>query len=228
MKKFNNVLWGIALVAVGVLLAMKVLGVLPFDIFFDGWWTLFLIVPFGIDLISGKDKTVSAIGFGIGVLLLLACQDILSFKLIWKLILPFVIVVVGIRLIFKDFFDKKTTSAIAKINAQRKAENKEYTALFSGQNLRFDGEVFTGVKFTSIFGGIKCDLRNAIINEDAVIEATCVFGGADILLPMDVNVKIVSDCVFGGITNKKPESSVTNAATVFVKASCIFGGIDIK
>lgn len=33
MKKFNNVLWGIALVAVGVLLAMKVLGVLPFDIF---------------------------------------------------------------------------------------------------------------------------------------------------------------------------------------------------
>ena len=72
MKKFNNVLWGIALVAVGVLLAMKVLGVLPFDIFFDGWWTLFLIVPFGIDLISGKDKTVSAIGFGIGILLLLA------------------------------------------------------------------------------------------------------------------------------------------------------------
>ena len=36
---------------------------------------------------------------------------------------------------------------------------------------------FNGANLTAVFGGVKCDLRNAIIEEDALINACSVFGG---------------------------------------------------
>ena len=49
LKKTGNILWGVLIIALGALLALKAF--LPeFDIFFDGWWTLFIIVPCAIVL----------------------------------------------------------------------------------------------------------------------------------------------------------------------------------
>lgn len=45
MKNVRNVLWGIVLIAVGVIIALHAFGVADINIFFDGWWTLFIIVP---------------------------------------------------------------------------------------------------------------------------------------------------------------------------------------
>ena len=50
MKKVSGILWGIVLVAVGVILTLNAFGVANVDIFFDGWWTLFIIVPCVIGL----------------------------------------------------------------------------------------------------------------------------------------------------------------------------------
>lgn len=59
MKKTSGILWGIALVAIGVILALNALGITDINIFFDGWWTLFFIIPSLIGLISERDKTCS-------------------------------------------------------------------------------------------------------------------------------------------------------------------------
>ena len=48
MKKLNGIVWGIVLVAAGVLLGLNAFGITDIDIFFDGWWTLFIIVPMGL------------------------------------------------------------------------------------------------------------------------------------------------------------------------------------
>ena len=56
MKKISSILWGIVLVAVGVLLALNALNVTHIDVFFDGWWTLFLIVPCTIGLFSERER----------------------------------------------------------------------------------------------------------------------------------------------------------------------------
>ena len=61
MKKVNSILWGIALVALGVILALNAFGITDINIFFDGWWTLFIIVPCAIGLVTDRDKTGSAI-----------------------------------------------------------------------------------------------------------------------------------------------------------------------
>ena len=71
MKHIKQVLWGVILVTVGAILGSNALGLTNIDIFFDGWWTLFMIIPCATGLLSGKDRTGNLIGLGIGIALLL-------------------------------------------------------------------------------------------------------------------------------------------------------------
>ena len=75
MKKAKSILWGLVLAAAGVLLGLRALDIVDFSIFFDGWWTLFLIVPCAIGLVTDRDKTGNLVGLAIGVFLLLGCPD---------------------------------------------------------------------------------------------------------------------------------------------------------
>ena len=67
MKKLSYILWGIVLMAAGVVLALRIFGITGADIFFDGWWTLFIIVPCAIGLFTEREKTGNIIGIVIGV-----------------------------------------------------------------------------------------------------------------------------------------------------------------
>ena len=142
MKKFGNVLWGIVLIILGIIIGGNALGITNINVFFDGWWTLFIIIPCFIGLFKENEKTGNLIGLLIGVALLLACQNILRFDLICKLAFPAVLVIIGLSIIFKDTFNYKVTEEIKKINEKNKGAN-EYCATFSGQNINFDGEEFS-------------------------------------------------------------------------------------
>ena len=225
MKTGKNIIWGIILVLVGVLLALNSFDVFNFDIFFDGWWTLFIIVPSFIGLFTDNDKTGSIIGMIIGVLLLLACQDVLNWTVVGKLILPIIIVAIGLSLLFKNMIYNKINKSIQDINSKTKTD-EEYRALFSGQDIKIDDDSFDGTSVKAIFGGIKLDLRKATIKEDVVIKCDAVFGGVDICLPDNVNVQVKSNSVFGGVDNKCVNKD--NKVTVYVDATCVFGGVDIK
>lgn len=226
MKKVSNVLWGFAFIFVGLILGLNALELTNINIFFDGWWTLFIIVPCFIGLFKEREKTGNIIGLLIGITLLLCCQDLLNFDMIWKLALPTVLIIIGISFIFKDTFNSKISKEINKLNENR-PKDSEYCATFSGQNVKFDGEKFNGTELTAVFGGVKCDLTKAIIEKDVVINATSVFGGIDIFVPENVKVKIKSSSIFGGVDEKR-KSDTTDGHTIYVNATCIFGGVDIK
>lgn len=225
MKNNKSIIWGIILVMVGVIYGLNSLNIVDINLFFPGWWTLFIIVPCVIGLVTNGDKTGSIIGVIIGVLLFLGANDIIDYDLIWKLIFPLIIIVVGLSLIFKDRFNSKITKRIEDI-----ADNKNngVIAVFSGEDVSFNNRVFTGINLTSIFGGIKCDLRGAKIKKDVVINAYSFFGGTDILVDDNVKIAVSSTSIFGGVDNKKKNNDSTSDITIYVNAICIFGGIDIK
>lgn len=100
MRKVSGILWGIVLVVVGVMFALNGLDITNIDIFFDGWWTLLIIVPCVAGLFTEREKKGNIIGLVFGIFLLLCCQDILSFSLIWKLFVPVIVVIVGLKMIF--------------------------------------------------------------------------------------------------------------------------------
>ena len=54
------------------------------------------------------------------------------------------------------------------------------------------------------------------------------FGGIDIYVPTNVNVKVNSNSIFGGVSQKNRRPNDPNAVTVYVNATCMFGGVEIK
>ena len=227
MKNNKNILWGIVLVIIGVIVGLNALNITNIDIFFNGWWTLFIIIPSLIGLLNEKDKTGNIIGLIIGIVLLLGVQNIIDFDLIWKLILPVIIIIVGLSLIFGNTFNNKINKEIKKIN-NKKGKNEEYCSTFSQQKIDFDDEEFKGASLTAVFGGITLDLRKAQINEDVVIDTTSVFGGIDIYVPDNIKIKVKSTSIFGGVDNKKIKNDNEKEHIIYINASCIFGGVDIK
>lgn len=226
MKDFKKILWGAVLLAAGVVLALNALDITNIDIFFPGWWTLFIIIPSLVGVFTDHDKTGSIIGLLIGVGFLLSALNVLDFSYVWKFAIVAVLVVIGIKLIVggskkKENFESED-SGIHIVKGDSAA-----TAIFGGKDLSYDGQVFEGGEFTAIFGGVECDLRGAIIEKDCKINATAIFGGVDILLPKNVNVKVSSTNIFGG-TGDESERPVDATVTVYVEAVSIFGGVDLK
>ena len=160
----------------------------------------------------------------LGIVLLLCAQDILKFEVIGKLIFPAILVFIGLSLLFKDKVGKKVKEKIKTLNEE---ELEEYYATFSGQEINKAGEVFNGASLNAIFGGIDLKLQDAKIQKDILINATAVFGGIDIIVPSNVNVKVQSTSIFGGTDNKITKQT-ENLPTIYVKAFCLFGGTDIK
>lgn len=225
MKKTGSILWGLVLIAAGVIIALNVFQITNIDIFFDGWWTLFIIVPCGIGLFTEREKTGNIIGIIVGVLLLLCCQNVLSFSILWKLLVPGIIVIIGLKMLLTGLFGNKANEMIKKLKMEGKSL-KSTCATFSGSNLNYDGEVFEGAELTAVFGGIDCDLRNAIIDKDCAIQVSAIFGGIDIYVPAGVNVKVRSTSIFGGVSNKAAVQK--DAPTIYVSGTCLFGGVDIQ
>ena len=145
----------------------------------------------------------------------------------WKLLIPAILVAVGLCFIFKDVIGGKVNSEIKKINANKKGKN-EYCATFSGQNINFNGQEFQGVDLTAVFGGVKCDLRNAKITSDQVINANTTFGGIEVFVPNNVQVRIKATPIFGGVTDKSVHTTNSDAPIIYINATCVFGGVEIK
>ena len=227
MKKVESILWGIVFIVLGLIIAGNVLGITNIKIFFNGWWTLFIIIPCFIGLFKNHTRTGDIIGLIIGVALLLACQGILRFDLVWKLLFPGILIIIGISFIFRDTIGGKVSKEIKELNKNRN-ETNEYCATFSEQNVKFDDDKFTGADLTAVFGGVKCDIRKAIIEEDQVINATSIFGGIEIYVPENVKVKIKSTPIFGGVSDKASYSKNEQSNIIYINATCIFGGVEVK
>lgn len=225
MKKFGNLLWGIAFITVGIIIALNVLGIAEINIFFKGWWTLFIIIPCFINFIKGPSRMASFIGLVIGIVLLLCTQGILTFSIIRKLIIPFILIMVGLGFIFRDFFNSKINEKIKTLN---KTDLKEYVATFGGNKIDMSNEVFDGADLTAVFGGVELNLENSIIKEEQIINSTSVFGGITIKVPNNINVKVKSTSIFGGVENRAKVNKEENTPTIYVNAFCIFGGVEIK
>ena len=228
-QKLNRILWGVVLVAVGVLLGLNAVDLLPFNLFFKGWWTLFILVPSVIGLLTEKNKWGSLIGLLFGVFFLLCAWDILSYDLLWKLALPVVAVLVGLHLLFGK--RQKTVAPQVNVNvnvSHTAADGHRCEAIFSGQEMHYDGRPFNGAQAVAVFGGVDVFASAAIITTDCVLETTAVFGGVDVYLPPNVNVVVTSNGIFGGTENLRRTPSIEGAPTVYVHSTTIFGGTEIK
>ena len=117
MKRTKSIIWGLAILALGIFFGGKALGLFNFELFFDGWWTLFIIVPSLVSLCTEKFKLGSLFMLAVGVILLLAAQNVYGWDVAWKVILAAFLVNIGLSIIFKNLFIKDIKSVKDKFTA---------------------------------------------------------------------------------------------------------------
>lgn len=205
MKKIENTVIGLILIIIGVIIGLNAFHITNIDLFFDGWWTLFIIVPCFFGLFKDQDKTGNIIGLIVGIYLLLYCQGLINFQFAWKLVVPVIFVLIGLKMIFKDTFNKKKHR----------------------QNI-YDNQLYIGGNYDVTFNGLILDLSKAYLNEETNITISTLFGGVDLYLPDDVNIQIQSSNFLGGVDLHKRENKIENTKVIYLNARCIFGGINIK
>ena len=229
MKDLSRILWGIVLVLLGIIWGLNATGVTNIDIFFDGWWTLFIIVPSAISLVNPKNngKVSSVICLVIGIFLLLGSLDVFDFDILWEILLPVIVVIIGLSLIFGN---KAKTTVKEKIDNTDFSNVEVITATFGEQNINKAGEKFEKANLDAVFGSIKLDLRDADLKKETYIKASAIFACITILVPKDVEVKIKSTPIFGGVTSESLDEKANKNAKkiIYVDGFALFGGIEIK
>lgn len=230
MQKVKPIIWGLAIVALGVIFGGNAIGLFNINVFFDGWWTLFIIVPSAISLITDKEKVSNLIFLICGIIFLLAAQDVFSYDVAWKAILALFLIAIGLSIIIKATFHNKNDEEVKKKIDHIKDDGNmdSQIAVFSGSDRAYNNETFSGSNLVAIFGGVELDLRKANFTKDTVIKAFCLFGGIEIKAPEGVNIKTKSGFIFGGISDDRKDVSSKGKHTIYLDACGGFGGISIS
>lgn len=234
-NRISNVLWGLFFIMVGIGFAGNVFFDWHFELFFAGWWTLFIIIPCFISMVQNGFGTGSTVGFIIGVLLLAQYYVDLSFS-VWQLVVPAVLIFIGIRIMFRNSFHKKPHMYEQNMNMNAGGPQgatytggakQDYNGIFSSNRVRIT-DTFVGASLNAVFGSVVLDLRDAKIPGNIEISAQAIFGGIDIYVPAGVSVKINNIPIFGGVSNKTGNYYDPAAPVIYLNSTCMFGGIDIK
>ena len=233
-KDYSALIWGLVFVAVGIIFGGNALNIWDIDVFFPGWWTLFLIIPGLVSMVIYGFNWGSGVLVILGLILLFDALDIISSDIMWKLVFPLILVIIGIS-ILTSFFRSGTKKNIedeeytkSKSYKYDSTQYPRYTAILGGGDYKNNTEDLKGVVAEAILGGLEIDLRDAKITEDIVLELTAVLGGIDIYIPDDVRVEIISGVpVLGGFEHKINRNALSGPK-VRIKYTAVLGGIEVK
>ena len=239
-------IWGLIIVCVGVALLLDHMGVLPFAAVFQLW--PLLLVLFGIMNITTQSRR--AFGFILivaGILLQLDKLGLLhlTFGDIW----PIAVIAIGVLMIWASIETRGVSRRKGKIDWTKAGVAEAFRrqlidsitsssplfnafAVFGTCERQFGGQRFEGGKATAIFGGIELDFRDADLEDEAVLEISCVFGGVEIRVPETWYVHSRSLPVFGGFEDKTRQSRVADPSgakkKLIITGIVVFGGVEIK
>ncbi len=225
-SKNGKLIFGIILMIVGGLFIANNLDLIPQDakrIVFS--WQM-LLIGIGLLKISFDSKKTG------GIIVLLIGSFFMAPKLMFipvdlmKVFWPAIFLIVGSVLVFSNnkFFNLR----------KKKPFNKDefnFVNIFSGGERIIESQDFTGGNITSIFGGSEINAINAkIINDSAEINILTIFGGMELRIPEDWEVKLETFSIFGGFNDERRNISanITNKKVLIVKGLVIFGGGEIK
>lgn len=222
MKKLFGVIMGLLFVAVGAVYVLNGLNIFDVSVSLDGWWTAFIIVPSIYGLITSKPKIGSLAFLAFGVYLLLAARDFITYTAAFRIFVPTLLALLGIKIIIKSLTPKKIT---CKTNSKGKVE---CVAAFSSRNTDCTGENVANAQIGAIFGASTCNMSNSTLTDSSCINIFCVFGGAELILPENVEIKSNVFSLFGEVSDKRAVNSTEKSTAVTINGFCMFGGVDIK
>lgn len=228
MKQALKIILGLALIAAGVLWALIILGVCDIEFSTRGWWTLFIIVPCLFGLVSDKNKVGPGIGLGMGILLLLASRDVITWHMMGQLALALLVIVLGLTLVFCRSCSHRHDACKHTTISRDGKDIRHIESSFGKQELSFAGEKFEGADVESSFGGLTLNLNGAEIVDQAFINLNVGFAGVTIIVPEGQAVLISVSSGFGGVSDKRHTRVDNGHPQLIITGKVGFGGVEIR
>ena len=227
-KDSRRVLAGLIIVVVGVWLLLSNVGVI--DIHQPWRWFPLILVAIGLwTLVRTHFRQVVGpiILIAIGVAVQLTVLDSVPDRVrdaVW----PVVIIVVGLVVLLRR------SSAAGERTPRRSlghdsAAGLNVVAVFWAANHRLSGDFRRG-QATCLFGSVNVDLRDVQIPQPpAVLDLTCMFGGAEIRVPAGWNIRNDIVAIFGGTDDKRSTAAATGGPVqLSIQGLALFGGLVIR
>lgn len=191
-----------------------------YNIFFTGWWTLFIILPSLGSVLFYKNKLTSLYILTIGILLLLGCNDILSLNKCFTILLCLGIILIGISII-------KSTIKIP----QKKESNTKYVPFYYtilGATEEKISTPFEGGYIKVCLGHLILDLSDAKITNNSTLNVLSIFGSTELIVPEEVEVITNNTNILGGTENLKISVKSKNKKKLYIESMSILGSTKIK
>lgn len=209
-----------------------------FTLFFPGWGALFLIIPSVYCLLRSGWSWLWVACLAGGMLIICSKANVMPMKKAWIMILGLLLILIGLRILLNPLFRhwharrfcRKVRKNIHGTVADSFSidDKSGYSVCFNERKVDMSGQNFTSGTLSVDFGSMTFDLRNALVQDNSVIDARCTFGELTIRLPDDVRAEVTSAANFGSCRNKKKKSDETETPTVYINVSCSFGSVDIR
>lgn len=186
MKKVYIIIRGVILILIGILLLLKQANILNINIFFKGFWTLFIIIPTFNYLIYDNNKRNNLIILILSISLLIYELNIIKNNYIFIIMS----ILILITILFSYFYKREYKKNI---------NNKFKELIFDKLSYKIFN--INKIKTKNIF--IFCsyqliDLSKMNINENSV-RIIGILSKVDLILPIKSNVIIKSNPFIGGV-----------------------------
>jgi predicted membrane protein len=215
------VIGGVVFIVVGLVLMLEKMGIVPHGFGLHFWPCIFIVIGILKIAYAGGRPTGTAL-IAVGIFLQLHELGIIRMSF-WDLWPVFIIIAGGAML----------WQALAGPEAAV-STNPQFDSLyiFGGGERYVNTKNFKGGRLFAVFGGYKIDLSHADIEGDqAVLDASAVFGGGEIRVPDNWHVSLQGAGIFGAYEDKtrhyQPDPTKPTK-TLIVKGVAMFGGIEVK
>lgn len=133
---------------------------------------------------------------------------------------PLLLVVFGIALVAGRFRSRPgdvTGSTVSSLS------------LFGGREQRVTAQSFSGADLTALFGGVELDLRDAgVADPPATANVFVLFGGAEVVVPREWNVRVDVLPIFGSAEDERPRREEEHDDVDLVVTGFVaFGGASV-
>lgn len=210
---------GLVLIALGVVGLLDAAGVLDFGTTVDRWWPLGLLALAA--LLALAERRIGLGSLVIGLLSVILLVDTLDLVVLGVAVWASLAIAAGLAVLFTVAGPGRRLLG---------ARSPGSVAIFGGSDTANSSPHFEHADVAAVFGAATLDLRKAIPEPGATVDAVALFGGVDVLVPETWRIEMTGVPLFGGFGDKTDADGRLGADAPVLKvvSTAIFGGVEVK
>ncbi len=219
-------------IIIGVVFSLKNMNLLSGIDIWRYWPALFVI--FAIMSMFYKQYIQAFIHLILGILLLGHNLGYIKFE--WRYVWPVLLIILGVVMLKHVLFYNKIKEEEDVGDDLNNMIKLEY--FMGGGETKNSSQNFKGGSITAFLGGTKIDLRKAKIETRATIDIVALWGGVELIVPRDWQIRVSARQFLGGVgdrTDNPVESEKSNSddflqsrPVLEISGTLMMGGVEIK